>query len=420
MAALFQRKLGRSAAATWSLIPVCLIMLLGSQAKGQSEIDDELARQDTVETRVPGRQAVQGSEALAAERDRVAALTRQLDAALADLEAAKGELAQAHELAIRERARSAVLHQNFLTLRKEIDALKDSVETAGETREESLRRELAAARKELEDMRRVETNASMQPGADADLMAMQGRALQEERERAEGLDGDLTLAQGEIERLKAEAVRARDAAEAFLTETRRALDQERRRVGRLEHDLAEARQSAEALEAKLAATAQAAAVQDLQSAEAAAKRAGEGLARERERADSAARDLELALRERDAAREELTRLSAALNEALDRERGKASDLARDLAAARKEIDALKADGKRRTSRLEPAPKAKATVHAKARANAPPRKVARSKRKSGLQEVRNVEVRKPWRSVRLMTLKLPDALLPRRPAMHASR
>ena len=99
-------------------------------------------------------------------------------------------------------------------------------------------------------------------------------------------------------------------------------------------------------------------MQAQQLAEAAARQAGEALARERERAGSLASELETARRERDAAKEELTRVSTAFNEAWEQEREKAIALARDLASARKEIDALKRRAERRTSRIENEAKAR--------------------------------------------------------------
>ena len=121
---------------------------------------------------------------------------------------------------------------------------------------------------------------------------------------------------------------------------REALEQERDKAVGLARDLTAARQTINALQAsaKLAATAQANAVEDRRVAEVAAKRAGDALARERERTGSVARDLDTAREERDAARKEATQATAALREALEQERDKALGLARDLTAARREID----------------------------------------------------------------------------------
>ena len=139
--------------------------------------------------------------------------------------------------------------------------------------------------------------------------------MEEQRRRAEGLAHDLTLAQRELEGIKAQAVLAdrknsavgiaRHAAEVALTEARKVLGEERNRAVFLERDLTAARQTIDALQAsaKLAATAQANAIEDRRVAEIAAKRAGDALALERERTGSVARDLDTAREERDAAKE---------------------------------------------------------------------------------------------------------------------
>ncbi len=269
-------------------------------------------------------------------------------------------------------------------------------------------------------MRHAARDASAQARAVADLTELQARALGEHRQKAEALARDLTVAQREVEALKANAIVAdremsvaRRAAETSLFEARRALGEERHKVERFERDLVAARQSIDALEASanLAAAAQAAALQDRQVAEAASKRAGEALALERERAVSAARDLDSARKERDATKQELIRVAAEL----EQERDKAIDLARDVSvapkegvsAARKEIDKLKSRGERRTERLEPAPKPRVSQNQRVSVQAS----ARPARQSGSREIRKVEVRKPSRPVRLTTISLPGALLP---------
>ena len=229
---------------------------------------------------------------------------------------------------------------------------------------------------------------------------------------AEGLARDLVLAQRTFERGRADAVAARDAAKASLVGTRQMLEEERQKVERLERDLAEALRSIEALEAnaRLAAITQTGAMRSRQLAEAGARLAGEALARERERAGSLATDLETARRERDAAKEELTRISEALEKAWEQEHEKAVDLARDLVAARKEIDALKGQIERRTSRVENAAKARPTDHASAPAE---------QRKSARRQKVGAQMRKP-RALRLTTIVLPDELLPTRPPVKGFR
>ena len=253
----------------------------------------------------------------------------------------------------------------------------------------------------------VEENTCTQPGADPNKQAA---ALEQQRQIAEGLASDLALAQRAFERVKTEAVAARDAAEASLAGMRQALEEERRKAGLLERDLDAAHRSLEALEtrARLAATTQAGAMQGRQLAEAAAKQTGEALARERERADALASDLETARRERDAAKEELTRTSSAW----EVEHKKTVDLARDLAAATKEIDVLKREAVSKASRIENAAKTR------------PAKLATAQpvhRKSAPRSVQlEIGGADKARSVRATTIMLPDALRPRRPPAEGFR
>jgi predicted nucleic acid-binding Zn-ribbon protein len=388
VAAPFHSKRQGSGAMTPRLLSFWLALLLGSVAIDQSKADDGLApqnRERSVQT--PQLSDIQMESAapeqqqdLERERFRSGALQRELASARMELEAARTQALEAlalaeeqRELVARERAVNAVLQQDVLTLRKDIDALKtEGAQVANP------HRELAAAGQELATMRRV----------------------------AEGLADDLALAQRAFERLRADAVAARDAADASLLETRQTLEEERRKVERLERDLAEALRSIEALEAnaRVAAIAQTGAMRSRQLAEAGARQAGEALARERERAGSLATDLETARRERDAAKEELTRISEALEKAREQEHEKAIDLARDLVAARKDIDALKGQIERRTSRIENAAKARPTDHARARAE---------QRKSPRRQKVGAQMRKS-KGVRLTTIVLPDELLPTRP------
>ena len=316
-----------------------------------------------------------------------------------------GELA---EMAARERAKVAVLEEDLLAARREIAALRGSVQTAGSKREEALRRELAA-RRELDTIRRTAYRAGAQVRAAGDAKATQARAFEEQRQRADQLAGNLALAQREVERLKAEAVRRREAAETSLALAKRALDEERQKVGILERGLAVAHQSFDALEAsaKVAATVQATTTQRRQAAEYALMRAGDTLALERSKAEALTRELDIARQEHDAARDNVVRVSAAIREALEQERDRATGLARELTAARDQIDNLTAP----TVRAKHAPKARDTNSASRRATASVPVGARPARQLGSREIRKVEVRKPSRPVRLTTISLPGALLP---------
>ena len=245
------------------------------------------------------------------------------------------------EMAARERAKVAALEEDLLAARREIDTLRSSVQTARSAREEALRRELVA-RRELDTIRRTAYRAGAQVRAAADAKAAQGRAFEEQRQRADQLAGNLALTQREVELLKAEAVRRREAAETSLAQAKRALDEERQKVGLLERGLAVAHQSIDALEAsaKVAATVQATATQRRQAAEAALMRAGEALALERNRTESLTHELDTARLEHDAAKDNVVRVSTAIREALEQERDRATSLARELTAARNQIDIL--------------------------------------------------------------------------------
>ena len=368
--------------------------VLEEQRRKAEGLSRELERLKT--EAVTARNAAEASlagtrQALEAERQKAEGLARDLALAQRELERLKTEAVTARNAA----------EASLAGTRQALEAERQKAE--------GLARDLALAQRELE---RLKTEAvAARNGAEASLAGTQ-QALEEERQKAEGLARDLALAQRELGGLKTEAVAARNGAEASLAGTQQALEEERRKVGLLERDLAGTRQSIEALEtsARLAATTQAGAMQGRQLAEAAATQAGEALAREREKAGLLASDLETARRERDAAKEELTRISAAWEE----ERKKAVDLARDLASARKDVDALKRPVERRTSRIENPAKA----HPANRASARPAQ-RRSAPKSMQQEVGSAEARKP-RAVRLTTIVLPDALLPRRPPAEGFR
>ena len=303
-------------------------MLLGATAVDQSKADGGLASQDAARSNASAQGApLDGAETEPAAGEQLQALERERSKA----EASRRELAE---------ARTELL----LKLCKDAEA-----KTSG-AREENLRRELRGPAGTLYHAR-FEENTCTQPGADPNKQAA---ALEQQRQIAEGLASDLALAQRAFERVKTDAVAARDAAEASLAGMRQALEEERRKAALLERDLDAAHRSLEALEtrARLAATTQAGAMQGRQLAEAAAKQTGEALARERERADALASDLETARRERDAAKEELTRISSAW----EVEHKKTVDLARDLAAATKEIDVLKREAVSNASRIENAAK----------------------------------------------------------------
>ena len=259
--------------------------------------------------------------------------------------------------------------------------------------EQALRRELAAARAEL---------------------ARQARALKEQRQTDEALTLNLEMAQRAIENFRAEASlwdskkgampEASPSTNASQPAATQALDEERQKVQRLEQELATARQTIDALKtgANLAIAEQAKAVKDRQQADAVSNKARKELELERQRADSAMRDLDSARRESDALKQSSMNLSAAL----EQERERANGLARSLTAAREEIDSARE--KRRTAAVVRAPKASKS----ALASSQPRSVAA--RKPGSPKKRKVKGSKSPQSVLLATIALPPVLLPIRP------
>ncbi|TIP99262.1 MAG: hypothetical protein E5X60_09765 [Mesorhizobium sp.] len=348
--------------------------------------------------------AARHNQNLATARKRADALVRELDAVRTD---------------------RGTLEQKLFAALREVDALKKSVQSArgDPARADHDGRDLAAARAELTVMQRGARDASAQARAVADTMAEQGQALKQQRRRAEELALDLEVARREAKGLKAKAIladhekaamlEARHSVEASLAEAQRALDEERHKAERFERELAAARQTIDALKtsANLAAAAQTNAIKERQVAEAALKRAGDALDLERERADSAERDLDSARRERDAAKQEASRVSMELSVALEQERNKAIGLARDLSAARKAIDIKKARDERRTERMTRAPKARAGATSRGDVSAR----SRPARQPGVRENHKVKAKRPSRAVVVATITLPDALLPTRPS-----
>ncbi|MDG4883043.1 polysaccharide biosynthesis/export family protein [Mesorhizobium sp. WSM4884] len=276
--------------------------------------------------------------------------------------------------------------------------------------EETLRRELAAARAALDVMQRGARDASAQARAVADTAARQGQALEEQRQTAEAQARDLEAARHVIEGFKTKAIiwnnqkatmlKARHAADASQAAADQALAEERQKVELLEQELAASRQTIGALEMRAdeAAAGQAGAMKDRQMAEAAAKQAGAALALERQRADAAARDLDAMRKERDASQQ----AAAALSAALEQERERSIGLARGLSAARGALDIFKA--RARTVSVKRAPKA--LISPSPLATASGRSVRKQLQKSAQLDQAASDV--------VATIALPAALLPTRP------
>lgn len=284
--------------------------------------------------------------------------------------------------------------------------LKEGVQTPPGEHEMALRRELAAARAELDVMQREARDASAHAHA---LAAKQAQILKEQQQ----IDEALETAQRVIEDFRAEAILwdrekaagAHPSMEASQVAAKQALDEERHKVELLEQELTTARQTIDALKtgANLAAVEKTNAIKDRSVVETALKQAGEALELERERADSAARDLDIVRKERDASKQ----ISAELSAALEKERERAIGLGRSLSAAREAIDIVK--DKRRTAALARAPTSRTPL-----ASTLSRSGAQPAHKPGLPKKRKVKVKKSPHPVLPATIALPAALLPTRP------
>jgi len=269
------------------------------------------------------------------------------------------------------------------------------------------RGELASTKAQLVQSQHAERTASAQARVLAGTSAEQANALNEANQSNEALKLDLEAARRVIKGLKAQAIssnEARNAMEASLAEANQSLAEERHKVEQSEHELAMARQvgDANARRADLAVAERAA---DLQLAVAAAKHANEALDLERARAASAASDVDVARRERDAARQ----ASADLSAALEQERQKLTDMSVALTAARKAIDLVKVQSARRTAQIEHAPRARSTAVRLASQDGQPA------RQTGLPDKNKTKIaRTPKRVLVATTITLPDALLPTPP------
>ncbi|MER8459555.1 hypothetical protein NKH82_21385 [Mesorhizobium sp. M0915] len=372
-----------------SLIPLCLVLLLASPANGQ----------------------------LAPEASAVATANDSSSVVVSEHTKVGKEPGKPQPSALGSRVLSEA---QALKTR----ALKEGAQTPLGEHEEALRRELAAARAELDAMQRGARELSAQAHVLADTVAQQAQALNEQQRTDEALALDLEAAQRVIESYRAEAslwnsekaaaLGAHPSMDASQLAAKRTLDDERHKVELLEQELTTARQTIDALKkgANLAAVEQANAIRDRQVAEAALKQDRETLERGRERADSAVRDLDIVRRERDA----LKQSSADLSAALDQERERAIGLARSLSAAREAIDIVK--GKRRTAAVERAPKAR--TPASALASRLSHSGAQPAREPDLPKKQKVKVQKSPQTALLATIPLPAALLPTRPSKSSSR
>ena len=244
----------------------------------------------TADEKAQLKQATDSTAALARELASQLAMTRrEIDAPAAPARDASAEAAQ-----IKQAAESTAAE-----LRLSLQQQRD--------RAEALARDLASARREIE--------AHVAPARDASAEAAQIKqtaestalrlSLQQERDRAEALARDLASARREIEAqatlardASAEAAQIKQTTESTAAELRQSLQQERDRAEALEGGLASARREIDA-HATLARDASAEAAQIKQTAESTAEELRQSLQQERDRA-AAWRDLAAARRKIDA------------------------------------------------------------------------------------------------------------------------
>lgn len=387
MAALFPDTRKRSRGAAISLIPFCLILLFGAPARGQSETDNRLAPQDTVELKVSGWDALRGGITEGVELNGAFTIdtTGTLDlpgighipaAGLRESELARlitdrlqarsgfdtrpvmtvqrtqlaassgGAKVEGHPAGApqdvsgsrplveaaatgpgRERSKTdASLHE--LSAVRELEAARQQASTdrqSADRVERVLRSELEAARDELDEMRRVTADAGVRARAVAEATTLQGQALEDQKQRAERLAQGLAMAQREVESLRAKAALAIREKAAALGAHQAA----EASLSGTKRALDEERQTIERLERDLAATQQ-----SLDALEANGKLA-------------AAAQM-AAIQDRQAAEAAAKRAG----EALALERGRADALERDLDAARQDRDAAKEEVARLSAALE--------------------------------------------------------------------
>ena len=286
------------------------------------------------------------------------------------------------------------------TADKQAEALK----AAGQ-RQDALTGDLEAAQRVIDSFRSKAALSDEARSAVAASLARANRELDEERHRLALAQDELALARDAGNADKARA----DRAEAALADQAKA----RQAAEAALADQAKARQAAEAALADQAKARQAAdtaladAAKASETAEAGSRQAADALKAalklESARADAAARDLDSARRERDAAMQ----VSAELTAALEQAREKVIGMAVNLTAARKAIDLVKARQERRAAQIEPA----APAVAASSSDQP----ARQREAWARAKPRPVVQRSPKRVLVATTITLPDALLPSRPS-----
>ncbi|WP_439392936.1 hypothetical protein ACRQ5Q_27090 [Bradyrhizobium sp. PMVTL-01] len=290
------------------------------------------------------------------ERGRSARLEQDLAAARHDAETQSALAARANE-ELSQRSRAA-----------EVSALRQSMQKerpGAETLDQDLsltRTAIYAYQVQTAAVAKADENASLPKVAGESSAAELQTLVKQERDRISQLEQALAAARRDIDAQTTLAANASDevakltqAAKAGAAEQRRSMQKERERADALAQDLSIARSKVYAYEAQ-AAKASEEAAQLRQTAASNTASLEQSQRQERERAEQLARDFAKANRELDAqteraskASEDVARIkqagereSAELRSLLQRERERAAGLERDLALARRDNGALAA------------------------------------------------------------------------------
>jgi len=251
------------------------------------------------------------------------------------------------------------------TISPQPQAAQEANQQQGPQNAETLARELAVAKRDLDTLLKLLNRACSvdRPGVPAKLDADPGSAdlsksLQAEHDRASRLEQDLAAARRDVATQTALAAKASDQAcqvktapDAGSPDLRKSLEQEHDRASGLEQALAAARRDV-ATQTALAAKATGEASQLKTTADAGSADLRKSLQQERDRASAVERDLAtarrdvetqtaLAVKAGDETKQVKTMAdagSADLRKSLQQERDRASALERDLATARRDVE----------------------------------------------------------------------------------
>ncbi|WP_284241638.1 polysaccharide biosynthesis/export family protein, partial [Neomesorhizobium albiziae] len=295
---------------------------------------------NTEEREIAMQQSVADSEQKR-ERSKVDSLQRKYLAARGEVEAVRKEA-----LAARQAARddAALYSQSLASARQRAASLTQELS--------AMRADLDAAKAQLALEQNTASRATAQARVVADARALQARALEEQRQRADRLARDLVLAEREVEGLKADAaiaarakaaaLRDRQAAEALANSQNELVERERVKGAALKQEFFAARREIEQLK---------------KSVHPAGDRSGDAvrseLAEAREdldamRADLDAAKAQLALEQNTASRATAQARVVADTKvlqarALEEQQKRADRLARDLVLTQREVEGLKTD-----------------------------------------------------------------------------